>query len=96
MSTSYDVKITKYFSINIEYPPENRLFFMANAPPILSLICKIITYFYRLNRTKISTIMKNKLLTALMLLTLIVVIASCSSQKYGCPGNPQASYKFRG
>jgi len=41
--------------------------------------------------------MKNKLLTTLMLLALIVVvIASCSSQKYGCPGNPQASTKFRG
>ncbi len=40
--------------------------------------------------------MKNKLLTALMLLALIVVIASCSSQRYGCPGNPQASSKFRG
>ena len=40
--------------------------------------------------------MKNKLLTALMLLTLIVVISSCASQKYGCPGNPQATSKFRG
>ncbi len=40
--------------------------------------------------------MKNKLLTVLMLLTLIVVISSCASQKSGCPGNPQASSKFRG
>lgn len=40
--------------------------------------------------------MKIKLLNTLMLLALIVVIASCSSQKYGCPGNPQASSKFRG
>lgn len=40
--------------------------------------------------------MKNKLLTVLMLLALIVVIASCTTQRYGCPGNPQASSKFRG
>jgi len=40
--------------------------------------------------------MKNKILAALMLLTLIVVISSCASQKYGCPGNPQANTKFRG
>jgi len=39
--------------------------------------------------------MKNKLLAILMLLALIVVVASCTSQKYGCPGNPQASSKFR-
>lgn len=40
--------------------------------------------------------MKNKLLTAFMLLALIVVIASCTTQRNGCPGNPQASSKFRG
>ncbi len=33
---------------------------------------------------------------ALLLLTLVVVVSSCASQKYGCPGNPQANYKFRG
>jgi len=40
--------------------------------------------------------MKNKLLTFFMLLALIIVFASCSSQRYGCPGNPQASTRFRG
>ncbi|HEY6064006.1 MAG TPA: hypothetical protein VIV35_10380 [Chitinophagaceae bacterium] len=40
--------------------------------------------------------MKNKLFTVLMLLALIVVVASCTTQRYGCPGNPQASSKFRG
>ncbi|HOZ69750.1 MAG TPA: hypothetical protein PLU11_00585 [Chitinophagaceae bacterium] len=40
--------------------------------------------------------MKNRSLIALLLLTLVVVVSSCASQKYGCPGNPQANYKFRG
>jgi hypothetical protein len=40
--------------------------------------------------------MKNKLLTILMILALVVVVASCTTQRYGCPGNPQASSKFRG
>ncbi|HRG24918.1 MAG TPA: hypothetical protein PLL23_11010 [Chitinophagaceae bacterium] len=40
--------------------------------------------------------MKNRSLIALFLLTLVVVVSSCASQKYGCPGNPQANYKFRG
>ncbi len=39
--------------------------------------------------------MKNKLLSIAMVLTLIVVLASCASQKYGCPANPQASTRFR-
>jgi hypothetical protein len=40
--------------------------------------------------------MKNKILTALAILMVIVFLSSCASQKYGCPGNPQASSKFRG
>lgn len=40
--------------------------------------------------------MKNRLLTLLMLLSLIFILTSCASQKYGCPGNPQANYKFKG
>jgi len=40
--------------------------------------------------------MKNKLLIALALLTLVVFVASCASQKYGCPGNPSANTKFKG
>ncbi|HQZ49836.1 MAG TPA: hypothetical protein PLF17_04905 [Chitinophagaceae bacterium] len=40
--------------------------------------------------------MKNKFLTVLAILMVIVFLSACSSQKYGCPGNPQASSKFRG
>lgn len=40
--------------------------------------------------------MKKKSLIAFLLLTLVIVVSSCASQKYGCPGNPQASYKFKG
>jgi hypothetical protein len=40
--------------------------------------------------------MKIKLLTVFMLLALVVAFASCTSSKYGCPGNPQASSRFRG
>ena len=40
--------------------------------------------------------MKNKIFIAFSLLTLIVLATSCASQKYDCPGNPQASSKFRG
>jgi len=40
--------------------------------------------------------MKNRSLIALVMLALVVLVSSCASQKYGCPGNPQANYKFRG
>ncbi|HEX4877888.1 MAG TPA: hypothetical protein VFV31_14520 [Chitinophagaceae bacterium] len=40
--------------------------------------------------------MKNKLFAALLLLSIVLLVASCASQKYGCPGNPQYSSKFRG
>jgi hypothetical protein len=40
--------------------------------------------------------MKNKIMFAALLLTLVVAISSCASQKYGCPGNPQASSRFKG
>lgn len=46
--------------------------------------------------SQISTIMKNKFILAFAILTLVVLVSSCASQKYGCPGNPQASSKFRG
>lgn len=39
--------------------------------------------------------MKHKFLLALSLLTLIFIITSCASQKYGCPGNPQANTRFK-
>jgi hypothetical protein len=40
--------------------------------------------------------MKNKSIIVLLLLAIVMVVTSCASQKYGCPGNPQASYKFKG
>jgi hypothetical protein len=40
--------------------------------------------------------MKNKLTVALLLTLLIAAFASCASQKYGCPGNPQANTRFKG
>jgi hypothetical protein len=40
--------------------------------------------------------MKNKSYIALVLIALVVIFTSCASQKQGCPGNPQANYKFRG
>jgi hypothetical protein len=40
--------------------------------------------------------MKNRSLIALVMIALVVLVSSCASQKYGCPGNPQANYKFRG
>lgn len=40
--------------------------------------------------------MKNRSIIALAILVLVVLVSSCASQKYGCPGNPQANYKFRG
>ncbi len=40
--------------------------------------------------------MKSKIYIALVLLAIVVAITSCASQKQGCPGNPQANYKFRG
>ena len=57
--------------------------------------CKIISQFYRLT-VKYPPNMKNKIFLALTLLTLVVLATSCASQKYGCPGNPQVSSKFRG
>lgn len=42
--------------------------------------------------------MKKLSIVSLLLLTLVLVMSSCASSrsKYGCPGNPQANYKFRG
>lgn len=40
--------------------------------------------------------MKNKALLAFVLLALVAIVSSCASQKTGCPGNPQANYKWRG
>ena len=40
--------------------------------------------------------MKTKILSAALLILTVVIISSCASQKYGCPSNPQYSYKFRG
>ncbi len=46
---------------------------------------------------QISLKMKAKFLAALMLIVVTIVVTSCySSRKSGCPGNPQANYKFRG
>ncbi len=40
--------------------------------------------------------MKNKMYLLFSALILAVLISSCASQKYGCPGNPQANSKFKG
>ncbi len=42
--------------------------------------------------------MKTRSLIALLMIALTAVLAtSCySSRKNGCPGNPQANYRFRG
>ncbi|MGV3656873.1 MAG: hypothetical protein ACO1NX_02930 [Chitinophagaceae bacterium] len=42
--------------------------------------------------------MKNKILTAILLLVTVVALTSCftSRSKYGCPGNPTYNSKFRG
>lgn len=41
--------------------------------------------------------MKNKAVAILFFFALAVIASSCaSSRKYGCPGNPQANYKWRG
>jgi hypothetical protein len=40
--------------------------------------------------------MKNKVLASLLLVALVFAISSCATQKYGCPGNPQANFKFKG
>jgi hypothetical protein len=39
--------------------------------------------------------MKNRLFIAALILTLVSIFASCTSQKYGCPGVQQASARFR-
>jgi hypothetical protein len=45
---------------------------------------------------KYPTDMKNKLLLIATLVIMVMTIASCASQKYGCPANPQYSSRFRG
>ena len=55
-----------------------------NKQPLLSFKCKY------------PPDMKSKSFIAFILLAIIVAATSCASQKQGCPGNPQASYKFRG
>ncbi len=41
--------------------------------------------------------MKNKFFAALLLFILAISVTSCySSRKQGCPGNPNANYKFKG
>ncbi len=61
-------------------------------------ICIIIGTKKRSYHNKISFEMKtNKLVAVLMALTVIVVLASCASRKYGCPSvssiKPAASTK---
>lgn len=40
--------------------------------------------------------MRTKILTTLAIILVVVFFSSCASQKYGCPNNPQYSYKFKG
>ncbi|MGZ5219091.1 MAG: hypothetical protein ACXWV6_06360 [Chitinophagaceae bacterium] len=41
--------------------------------------------------------MKNFSVVALLLIVVTVLSTSCySSRKNGCPGNPQANFKFKG
>jgi hypothetical protein len=40
--------------------------------------------------------MKRMIVTAIIILTAIVFLSSCAAPKYGCPGNPMSSGKFRG
>jgi hypothetical protein len=41
--------------------------------------------------------MKNKAAAILLFFALVAIAFSCApSSKYGCPGNPQANYRFRG
>jgi len=41
--------------------------------------------------------MKNKFFAALLLIVIALAVTSCaSSRKTGCPGNPNANYKFKG
>jgi hypothetical protein len=78
---------------------------VVNPPAILLLhfisletyLCthKIIRRFCRFIR-KYPTDMKNKLLLIATLVIMVMTIASCASQKYGCPANPQYSSRFRG
>jgi hypothetical protein len=41
--------------------------------------------------------MKNKFFATILIVLVALVATSCySSRKGGCPGNPQANYKFKG
>ncbi len=41
--------------------------------------------------------MKNKFFATILIVITALVITSCySSRKQGCPGNPQANFKFKG
>jgi len=41
--------------------------------------------------------MKKGILLVFSFMAIVVLLASCySGRKYGCPGNPQANYRFRG
>jgi len=53
---------------------------------------------YVIGRTsKSPLIMKNKAAAILLFFALAVLAYSCApSSKYGCPMNPQASYRYRG
>ena len=41
--------------------------------------------------------MKNKFFAVVLLVVTAIIMTSCySSRKQGCPGNPQANFKFKG
>ena len=40
--------------------------------------------------------MKNKLTIAALVLTILMGLFSCASQRFGCPNNPQANTRFKG
>jgi hypothetical protein len=41
--------------------------------------------------------MKNKFLAAILIVIVALITTSCySSRKQGCPGNPNANFKFKG
>ncbi|MGB3006327.1 MAG: hypothetical protein WBC06_07450 [Chitinophagaceae bacterium] len=39
---------------------------------------------------------KNRFVIAFFLILIVATISSCATQKYGCPGNPGYSSRFKG